>query len=160
MSTLYVDNLQPNLGSQVAIPNLKPLAGSVVGAGSVTWEGELVITSSTPVLFGNVLTYNLVNPSNKLVVTGVAYGDQYSGHTNGWYLKHFNIYDNLKGYTITSGRYVGVLAQQNMIPKTEATIYQPNAPQVQLQWSCHSYGGQAYGCNASMAYINVMEIAQ
>jgi len=30
MSTLYVDNLQPNLGSQVEIPNLKPLAGSVV----------------------------------------------------------------------------------------------------------------------------------
>jgi hypothetical protein len=30
MSTLYVDNLQPNLGSQVEIPNFKPLAGSVV----------------------------------------------------------------------------------------------------------------------------------
>ena len=30
MSTLYVDNLQPNLGSQVEIPNLKPLAGQVV----------------------------------------------------------------------------------------------------------------------------------
>jgi hypothetical protein len=30
MSTLYVDNLQPNLGSQVEIPQLKPLAGSIV----------------------------------------------------------------------------------------------------------------------------------
>jgi hypothetical protein len=30
MSTLYVDNLEPNLGSQVVIPDLKPLAGSVV----------------------------------------------------------------------------------------------------------------------------------
>ena len=30
MSTLYVDNLEPNLGSQVEIPDLKPLAGSVV----------------------------------------------------------------------------------------------------------------------------------
>ena len=30
MSTLYVDNLEPNLGSQVEIPNLKPLSGSVV----------------------------------------------------------------------------------------------------------------------------------
>ena len=29
-STLYVDNLQPNLGSRVEIPSLKPLAGSVV----------------------------------------------------------------------------------------------------------------------------------
>jgi len=34
MSTLYVDNLAPNLGSQVEIPDLKPLAGSVVRAGS------------------------------------------------------------------------------------------------------------------------------
>lgn len=30
MSTLYVDNLQPNLGSQVEIPNMKPLAGTVI----------------------------------------------------------------------------------------------------------------------------------
>ena len=30
MSTLYVDNLEPNLSSQVEIPNLKPAAGSVV----------------------------------------------------------------------------------------------------------------------------------
>jgi len=30
MSTLYVDNLEPNLGSQVEIPDLKPLAGSVL----------------------------------------------------------------------------------------------------------------------------------
>ena len=30
MSTLYVDNLQPNLGNQVVIPDMKPLAGSVV----------------------------------------------------------------------------------------------------------------------------------
>lgn len=30
MSTLYVDNLQPNLGSQVDVPNLKPLAGSLL----------------------------------------------------------------------------------------------------------------------------------
>ena len=30
MSTLYVDNLQPNLGSQVEIPNLKHNAGDLV----------------------------------------------------------------------------------------------------------------------------------
>lgn len=36
MSTLYVDNLQPNLGSQVEIPDLKPLAGSVVQVKSNT----------------------------------------------------------------------------------------------------------------------------
>lgn len=33
MSTLYVDNLQPNLGSQVEIPDLKMPSGSVVRMG-------------------------------------------------------------------------------------------------------------------------------
>ena len=36
MSTLYVDNLEPNLGSQVEIPDLKPLAGSVINQEIVT----------------------------------------------------------------------------------------------------------------------------
>jgi len=43
MSTLYVDNLQPNLGSQVEIPDLKPLAGSVLQVQqsvlTTTWTG-------------------------------------------------------------------------------------------------------------------------
>jgi hypothetical protein len=43
MSTLYVDNLQPNLGSQVEIPNLKPLAGSILQVQqsvlTTTWAG-------------------------------------------------------------------------------------------------------------------------
>ena len=42
MSTLYVDNLQPNLGSQVEIPNLKPVAGTVIqeviGGNAVTYS--------------------------------------------------------------------------------------------------------------------------
>ena len=33
MSTLYVDNLQPNLGSQVEIPDLKMPAGTIVRMG-------------------------------------------------------------------------------------------------------------------------------
>jgi hypothetical protein len=43
MSTLYVDNLQPNLGSQVEIPNLKPLAGSVIN----TWQAVKTDTQSS-----------------------------------------------------------------------------------------------------------------
>lgn len=44
MSTLYVDNLQPNLGSQVEIPNLKPLGGAVVQ--SVVWEIPAIARST------------------------------------------------------------------------------------------------------------------
>ena len=43
MSTLYVDNLAPNLGSQVEIPQLKPLAGSVINV----WEARKTDTQST-----------------------------------------------------------------------------------------------------------------
>ena len=44
MSTLYVDNLQPNLGSQVEIPNLKPLAGSVV---QTVYEESAIAVATT-----------------------------------------------------------------------------------------------------------------
>ena len=44
MSTLYVDNLQPNLGSQVEIPDLKPLGGAVVQ--SVVWEIPAIARST------------------------------------------------------------------------------------------------------------------
>lgn len=47
MSTLYVDNLQPNLGSQVEIPQLKPLAGSVVQVVSVTKTDTFSISGAT-----------------------------------------------------------------------------------------------------------------
>lgn len=46
MSTLYVDNLQPNLGSQVEIPNLKPLAGSVVQVVSAE-KSDTFLTTAT-----------------------------------------------------------------------------------------------------------------
>lgn len=36
MSTIYVDKLEPNLGSRVEIPDLKPLAGSVINQEIVT----------------------------------------------------------------------------------------------------------------------------
>lgn len=61
MSTLYVDNLEPNLGSQVEIPDLKPLAGSVLqiqqsvltttwtgGGGGTTWYTTPLSVTLTP----------------------------------------------------------------------------------------------------------------
>lgn len=44
MSTLYVDNLEPNLGSQVEIPDLKPLAGSVINQEIVTNSISTTVT--------------------------------------------------------------------------------------------------------------------
>ena len=47
MSTLYVDNLQPNLGSQVEVPDLKPLTGSVVQMKRVAVNTVTSTTSSS-----------------------------------------------------------------------------------------------------------------
>lgn len=59
MSTLYVDNLQPNLGSQVEIPNLKAnpqnvlktelLATTVEAANSSSSYSDAVVWTYTPV---------------------------------------------------------------------------------------------------------------
>lgn len=49
MSTLYVDNLEPNLGSQVEIPDLKPIVGSVINQ-------ELVTTVTSVGVSANSLT--------------------------------------------------------------------------------------------------------
>lgn len=47
MSTLYVDNLQPNLGSQVEIPNLKPNSGNVIKTQLLTNTSNADITSTS-----------------------------------------------------------------------------------------------------------------
>ena len=47
MSTLYVDNLQPNLGSQVEIPNLKPNSGNVIKTQLLTNTSDTNITSTS-----------------------------------------------------------------------------------------------------------------
>lgn len=58
MSTLYVDNLAPNLGSQVEIPQLKPLAGSVVQVIN-SIENQAVASSTTGFAFVSGLVVNI-----------------------------------------------------------------------------------------------------
>lgn len=77
MSTLYVDNLQPNLGSQVEIPDLKPLAGSVVqvvqylrsGASSSDNLGRVDVSSSTFTdVFSQSITTKFANSKIRVMV--------------------------------------------------------------------------------------------
>lgn len=69
MSTLYVDNLQPNLGSQVEIPNLKPLAGSVVQVVNNSTSTQVTI-SATGVLTetGLEATITPTSSSSKILI--------------------------------------------------------------------------------------------
>jgi len=86
MSTLYVDNLQPNLGSRVEIPSLKPIAGSVVQVVQVDdaeFSTRFTTTSSSYVSSGYDLVITPTSTSSKILITcnfsvhstsGYAYG--------------------------------------------------------------------------------------
>ena len=70
MSSLYVDNIVPNLGSQVQIPNLKPLAGSVVQVKQAVKTDTFATTSGTYVtVTGLSVTITPSSTSSKLLVT-------------------------------------------------------------------------------------------
>jgi len=83
MSTLYVDNLQPNLGSQVEIPNLKPLAGSVVQVVHGRFTTFTTITSTSLVATGITATITPTSASSKILILA---------STNGIYKASGNIY--------------------------------------------------------------------
>ena len=73
MSTLYVDNLQPNLGSQVEIPDLKPLSGSVVQVvqGATSSQVDINTTASWTDLTGNQTYITPSSATSKVLVTVV-----------------------------------------------------------------------------------------
>lgn len=78
MSTLYVDNLQPNLGSQVEIPALKPLAGSVVQVvkPNITLGGTVSIGAGSSVAL--VDTFSITKQyasSNVLIILNLGYSN-------------------------------------------------------------------------------------
>ena len=80
MSTLYVDNLQPNLGSQVDIPNLKPLAGSVLQVVHGHWGKNQVVTSTTSGSFvptGMSASITPMSSSSKLLIGWSIQGNIY-----------------------------------------------------------------------------------
>jgi hypothetical protein len=72
MSTLYVDNLQPNLGSQVEIPDLKPLAGSVVQVLGFSNNTSANVTTTTITRVGDTVSITPTSSSSKILVTASA----------------------------------------------------------------------------------------
>ena len=96
MSTLYVDNLQPNLGSQVEIPDLKPLAGSVVQVVSKQLQSYAAASGTN--------ASNLADLGLKVSIT-----PKFS-------TSHFFITVNVGVASTTSGNtYGGVLTRNNTV---------------------------------------------
>jgi hypothetical protein len=92
MSTLYVDNLQPNLNSQVSIPNLQPIAGQVIQV--ITHSPSIGVTAVTSNSFTelNATLRASITPksaSSMLLLTCTfLYGGRNSSN-----ISHFKFYD-------------------------------------------------------------------
>jgi hypothetical protein len=166
MSTLYVDNLQPNLGSQVEIPDLKPPIGNVINSHRVVCNSNITLGTNetwTDLPLGT-FSYTPKQPDSLLqieVVThiyGVAFG--------GWagaavrclvdgtsvsstpYSTHFGLATNNNsdmGYAIDLSEYTCTSASAVTI-KAQAYTYQGLAYTI-----INTYG---------LGYIRVLEIAQ
>lgn len=82
MSTLYVDNLAPNLGSQVEIPQLKPLAGSVVQVQYGELTSRVVYNQQS---FGNIGLSATITPTSatSLILINICFGRLCTTQTNG-----------------------------------------------------------------------------
>ena len=79
MSTLYVDNLQPNLGSQVEIPALKPNAESVINTQRLVHTASYD-HSSTSYADAITWTYTPVSATSKMIFQTSLWG---RGYRNG-----------------------------------------------------------------------------
>lgn len=104
MSTLYVDNLEPNLGSQVEIPDLKPLTGSVVNVTRWTTSSfNGTVSSNSHVNIAN--TSISAKAGNIMHVSGVF--PTRGSASSGWNLTILKIVDSVDGNVFWSG-YEGI----------------------------------------------------
>ena len=77
MSTLYVDNLEPNLGSQVEIPDLKPNAESIINTERSCAYNAYVDNTSTTFTDAITWTYTPVSATSKIIFQTSIWGRGY-----------------------------------------------------------------------------------
>lgn len=167
MSTLYVDNLQPNLGSQVEIPNLKPPIGTVINSHRVVCNSGFTLSTSatwTDIPLGT-FSYTPKQPDSLLHIEVVAHiysGPVPSAWTGGAVRC---VVDGTSVSSTPSNIHYGVAAINNYdmayaIDLSEYTCTSASAitikAQVYTQQGAASTVVNAYG----LGYVRVTEIAQ
>jgi len=103
MSTLYVDNLEPNLGSQVEIPDLKPKVGNSIQV--VKWNPVVdTITTVTNPSWVDLATTSMTFTQGNLVhATGQV--ATRNNNVTGWSLNFLALYVDDIGFIYKSGYY-------------------------------------------------------
>lgn len=181
MSTLYVDNLEPNLGSQVAIPDLKPLAGSVVQVVQGTNTTELTLTAGGVVWTNAGAQVNITptSSSNKILILNSAagiYNQSTSGSHSIRIVRNLNdgngdtvtdAYRTRQGYGGTElGGYAGISWDINYLDSPNTTnqiTYKIQIAQERagnLRYNSNDGSSEYGGKNWSRSMLILMEIAQ
>jgi len=181
MSTLYVDNLQPNLGSKVEIPDLKPLAGAVVQVVQGSYGDATVVNSTTYTSIGLSVNITPTSTSSKILISydvhAAAYGGSESAHLR-IYRDSTSVYvGNTRGSRTPATSAVGGDASSSAIYMQSNTYLDSpsTTSQITYEIKCRSYdgggGNQAYvnrsytdsnfsSIPSVVSTITVMEIAQ
>lgn len=168
MSSLYVDNIVPNLGSQVQIPNLKPLAGSVVQV--VQGQTSTQVSTSVSASYTDTGLQASITPtsaSNKiLVIFNITVDYRTSTANFGAQIKLFRdateiSMDYVQGYYASSGtndlRETRHHSQSVLdSPSTTSSV----TYKVQGRAPTQSGGISEFNWNSSVSSITLMEIAQ
>jgi len=166
MSTLYVDNLQPNLGSQVEIPDLKPLAGSVVQVKQSQTSASLgtyVTTSFVDVGSGLQVVFTPLYATSKLLVT--LHAQAYNTGSPNPYSAFTIFRDGVDQVSTSYGfGYMQVIDKDNA-SITSGNIYidANSTTQTVFTMGVRSNGTTGYTANLNgnmQRSITVMEIAQ
>ena len=167
MSVLYVDNLQPNLGSQVEIADLKPPIGNVINSQKVVCNSVLALSTNqtwTDIPLGT-FSYTPKQSDSLLQIEVVAhvYGSLVSNSWSGAAVRCLvdgtsvsstpsNIHHGLTSYNDYGMGYA--------IDLSEYTCTSASAITIKAQAYSHS-GAPSVNINQfGLGYVRVLEIAQ
>ena len=166
MSTLYVDNLQPNLGSQVEIADLKPPIGNVINSHRVVCNSGITLSTNqtwTDIPLGT-FSYTPKQPDSLLHIEVVAhvYGSQIAS----WSTAAVRcLVDGTSVSSTPSSIHYGIGPNNSYdmgyaIDLSEYTCTSASAITIKAQAYTHEGAASAVLNTYGLGYIRVLEIAQ
>jgi hypothetical protein len=167
MSTLYVDNLQPNLGSQVEIADLKPPIGNVINAQRVVCNSALTLSANqtwTDIPLGT-FSYTPKQPDSLLQIEVVAHVYGYLV-TNTWTGAAVRcLVDGTSVSSTPSNIHYGSSPYNDYgmgyaIDLSEYTCTSASAVSIKAQAYTHVGATNSFINQFGLGYVRVLEIAQ
>ena len=164
MSTLYVDNLQPNLGSQVEIPDLKPNAESIINTQRFV-QTAFHDHGSSSYVDAITWTYTPVSATSKVIFQTSFWGRGYrNGGADCRWRYRILVNDTTKAESIYVGVYDygshGVWANNTWTDYIEFDSISTAAITLKVQTAVQGGLGVRVSENGNPSTLLVTEIAQ